>query len=1262
MYRHNKSNKTSKVNKSKKSRSLKSLGSLGSSRKLKNVKKNRNINDSINFNNEDNLFDMSEILMDNDLFVNKILNENTNDKRQQMPHQLSNMSNETKPAYLSQFDVQTFDATGNPSAVNDIYQTNDKARLSDLERQLSYQEGWSQYGDDNIMNYNIVADNEFVHNNMVPNIKLKNGYGDNDLHNTGVMNYKNQLFTGNLRDTWKSKTEVKPHFEASDNFSNPYGTPIYSEEQRDRVITGRYRQNEKPFESINTTPGLNLKYNENATHGCHPTYRALDKTVDELRVKPKITYETRVIDGMKGNKGAIQAPVISYKPDTYKITTRKDLLPTGSSNAAPKTRDNFIMRDTSRQHQHIEYTGGAYSSADQLGKNIPEHMREKHKSSTRQNFLAPKPLQKHGKSDAKFNPNLGSYDLPYTMRDQSVHNNYTGSTASVHGSMNPSNLMDNAKSTLRQITATKPVTNTIITPNTMRGTAHNMDIAKSTTRETLNINNNIPIVTGLNTASKVYLSDISKPTIRETTIDALAPFNCHQNNNMYAEIMDSARQTMQETTIGLHRNNNIIPVNQQQGKTNIQDTLKSTMHETTLELQRNNNIIPVNQQQRACDIQDILKPTLRETTENIPQNTYIIPVGQQQRAVNVQNIFNPTTRETTLQLQRNNNLVPVGQQQRASNPQNIFETTLRETTECIPQNSYIIPVGQQQRAVNVQHALNPTLRETTNILHRNSNTTPVGQQQRTTNPNDIFRTTTRETIKIPYNNFITPINQQQRPIGVKDNLKTNMRETTIGIHRNNQFVPIGQQQRATNIQDELKTNMRETTVGLARNNNVVPVGQQQRTTDLYDNLKPTVRETVIEIPRNNIIIPVGQQQRATNIQDELKTNMRETTIGLTRNNNVVPVGQQQRSSNLQDIARTTGRETIKIPYNTIVTPINQQKRGEIQDIAKSTIRQTTVTIPQNNILTPVGQQQRSMDIQHALDPTLRETILSHNRNNVITGVNNQHGPVGVQDKIRNTIKELITETPRNTNLGSGNRNLGKAHTFDRTPLKTTTRQILSTLPQNTHATAVGQQQRAANVQDQIRTTLKEQTIQIPYNTNTTVVNQQKGKSHSFNGQPLKSTTKETTIDNEYIGQIDNNVYGTGYGYMAEKYDAPNTNKQFTCQEVYITPLQGEQREKSYTDAYNMTINDKRQHMENRAPTNCGVAMSPMVENVNARLRNDDHESREPIMGVSFNNKLDRLKTHTHVKNSNNVSEQRFIDPVLVSQLQTNPYNINYFDM
>ena len=1279
-------------------------------------KKSKKKKNGIQYPDNKNLLDISEKITNNTCSINRILQEKNNecdksdfiDPKYFSPidnlndlNDLNDFSNnndlcnsQPQPTYLSQFDAQTFDSEGLPSAKNDIYQSNDKIKLSDLERKLSYQGGWSQYNQQGTMTYDIVSDNELVHDNMVPFFSMKYGYGSNDLKNNATIDYKNELFTGNLKSTWNEKKEIKPHFVPTADISYMYGTPVRTEEEINRYIPGRYRQNEQLFNKTMVTPGLKLDYNEIGTHGYHSMYRTMDKTIDELRVKPKITYEGRIIEGKKGQERPIQAPVITYKPTTYKTTTEADLLPTDGIVDGPKTRDNFIMKETDRAGQHIEYTGGAYTSQESIGKNVPEHMREKYKYSTKPVFKLPKPLQKFSKIETKFNANIESYNLPITTKDLTINNNHIGSAGSVPGSSTYTNNCDIAKTTLKEIN-TQPQIITNLASNTMRGTVQPLNIANPTIKETTIENKLNPHAASLSSMQRVYFSDSAKTTTKETICDPVVPINAVQNTNIYASWMDNAKETTKETTVQIPHQTILLPVGQQQRAPNPQDNAKNTIKETTIQIPYQTIITPINQQQRIPNPQDVTRTTIKETTTQIPYQTMIVPIDQYQRAPNLQDITKTTTKETTVQIPYQTILTAINQQQRTPNLQDITKTTTKETTVNTPYQSFIFPTNQQQRAPNFQDIAKTTTKETTIQIPNQTIITPNNQQQKT-NLQDIAKTTIKETtVNIPHQLMITPVDQYQRAPHPQDIPRTTIKETTANIPYQTIITPTNQQQRAPNLQDIMKTTTKETTVQTPWNNFIVPLNQQQRAPNPQDVTKPTMKETTIQIPWNTHITPINQQQRAANLQDITKTTTKETTVQIPYQSIITPINQQQRTVDPQDSTRTTTKEmTVQIPYQTIITPVNQQQRtSNPQDIGRTTMKETTAQIPHQTIITGINQIQGTSYPQDNMRPTIKETTVGIPYQTVTTAVNQYQGITNPQDISKTTTKETTICVPYNTHTTGTDQYRGKAHVFDRTPLrttikeqtseipykthitavnqyqitpkpqdiaKTTTKETIVQIPHNTHLSIVNQQQRAPNPQDITKTTVKETTIQIPYNTNIAAINQTNGPATTFNRTPIETTTKETTINNDHLG-LTGNTYGNGYGYMAENIYVPNTNKQFTCQEVYIAPLEGEIKNKLYNDAYNAQIDNRKELLHQyRSPTNSGVNVGPNIDNIVVQLKNDDNKMPGPIIGYSTNNNLDRLKQRSSAKPVDNISSDRFIDPILLKQLETNPYNISLF--
>ena len=144
--------------------------------------------------------------------------------------------------------------------------------------------------------YGVIPDEMMTHNNMVPYFKGKGMMGNDSTNQEQMSNQfqrKLELFSGSLDNLqYKPKTERRPLFNPMIGLTNVYGSSVKTDEFEGRFIPGRERRNEKPFQEIKVTPGLNLSYNTVGRQGFHDPFRALPKTTNEIRTKnnPKLTY------------------------------------------------------------------------------------------------------------------------------------------------------------------------------------------------------------------------------------------------------------------------------------------------------------------------------------------------------------------------------------------------------------------------------------------------------------------------------------------------------------------------------------------------------------------------------------------------------------------------------------------------------------------------------------------------------------------------------------------------------------------------------------------------------------------------------------------------------------------------------------------------------------------------------------------------------------------------------------------------------------
>uniref|UniRef100_A0A6C0CAR8 Uncharacterized protein n=1 Tax=viral metagenome TaxID=1070528 RepID=A0A6C0CAR8_9ZZZZ len=1054
------------------------------------------------------------------------------------------------PSYIAQFDEQTYDTNGLPSAPNDIFNTSNKVQLSDLERQLSYDGGWTQYDQKGSMAYGIVPDNELIHDNMMPYFSRKTGYGTNDLLNTHAMDYKKELFTGNLSSEWHKKNEIPRMFPVVADAGYVYGTPIRPEGEESRYQIGRWYQNESLKDPERITPGLNLNYNEIGTGGYNEMVRVLPKTVDELRTtnNPKESYEGRTIMGMKGQARAVQAEVISYRPDGFKVTTEADLLPKSVDVSGPKTRDNYVMKETDRANQQMEYTGGAFTNAGAVDQNMPEYMRSKVKNTTKATFTLPKPLQKFAKGETEFNPNFNSYENFSTIRSTTEQKEHMGIASSATNGF--TNIQDNAKETIKQSTATVAHNVGLAKSNTMRGTVHAMDVANPTIQEMTIENQLNPHATSLNTGHGVYNSDLARTTTRESTESAVEPNNATSDFNIYANYLDSPKITLKQTVVQIPQNTQVLAIGQQQGATEYQDLARPTIGETTVNIPYQTMTVPVNRQQGAVGYSDTARQTIKSTTSNIPQQTMTAPVGQQQRTPNLQDKARTTTNESTNSINRESFVTPVNQQQRTSNYTQNAKTTLKQDTVQIQQNTFSVPVDQAQGARGYQDTAKPTLKSVTTQIQQNTFAVPVGQSQRTSNYQDNARTTIGEsTNSIQRETFINMSNQHQRTSNYTDNARATLKSITGQVQQNTFSAPVDQAQGARGYSDVAKTTQKEG----------------------------------VQIPYPMRAAATGQSIHS-NLQDVAKTTQKEG-VQITYPVRAAATGQSIHS-NLQDVAKTTQKEGVQIPYPVRAAATGQSIHSNLQDIAKMTQKEG-VQIPYPTRAAATGQSIHS----------------------------------NLQDVAKTTQKEG-TQTPA--------------------MMRTTA------TCQSIHS----------NLQDVAKMTQKEG-IQIPYPTRAAATNQ----SIRTNLQDIaKTTTKEGTIDQEFVGMPTNDVNSKGYGYITEKPYVPNTTRQFTGQEMFVNGPEGDDKPRSYCDAYNAKRDDRKEMTQvYHAPTLSNVDLGPNKDMSMSYVRDDNNRTASLIMGSSVNNNLDRPVQQGSVSAPKlNVPATMYMNPGLAAQLNNNPYNIPYY--
>jgi hypothetical protein len=227
---------------------------------------------------------------------------------------------------------------------------------------------------------------EAFHDNMVPFIKNKNQ------HNLNFDAYSNTLgrYTGNDENYRQKKHEVKSFFDVTANNTYVYGSPSFTETVGlDRYVPSQKRQNEKPFQDVRVGPGLAAGYTAMPVGGLNQSNSRdyiTPKGVDQLRVltNPRITYEGRVVAGLKSGQRGLQAKPFKHRPERY-YNSDPERGNLSSAIKASKLREKFYMKPTQKQYQK-EYFGVLGQA--QLAKPRKEGA---YRKSIKNNYMAPNP-------------------------------------------------------------------------------------------------------------------------------------------------------------------------------------------------------------------------------------------------------------------------------------------------------------------------------------------------------------------------------------------------------------------------------------------------------------------------------------------------------------------------------------------------------------------------------------------------------------------------------------------------------------------------------------------------------------------------------------------------------------------------------------------------------------------------------------------------------------------------------------------------------
>ena len=263
--------------------------------------------------------------------------------------------NHRKPEFLKQFDDLRLDNIDEPVGINESYKTIEGMNTS-LQRNLDFVNGYSMF-QENDMHYDVVSNDKFTHNNMVPNTSRR----DFSI-NADRSQRKLEAFSG-IDPLYVAKKEKVPLFKPMPDLTWINGMPVVTNELQKRYLpSSKNNFGNLPFENnVKVRPGLGFENQE----GNYSVYRVNPRNVDALRsdINQKVTYENKPLETIK--KGELRGPdpkLTKYKLPDYRETKFSDLVASKAEIEGPKQTGKFTDVRTQRNETENYKPGPAINS------------------------------------------------------------------------------------------------------------------------------------------------------------------------------------------------------------------------------------------------------------------------------------------------------------------------------------------------------------------------------------------------------------------------------------------------------------------------------------------------------------------------------------------------------------------------------------------------------------------------------------------------------------------------------------------------------------------------------------------------------------------------------------------------------------------------------------------------------------------------------------------------------------------------------------
>jgi hypothetical protein len=201
-----------------------------------------------------------------------------------------------------------------------------------------------------------------THNNMQPFFR-GNATQNMDIDNKRN-GYKLEQFTGKNKLLQKDKHEIPILFNPEPENIHGLNAPRQPERFKNSSM---HKNGEKPFYQEYVTPGTNIGYNIDSTHGLHDPTRVLPKTTDERSLNPKTQYDGRVIRGKTIGKRGIIGETFVNKPKVLVTNENgeRNFTTVGENTKGP-IRGIKVLKATNRKHPK-EHIGNVLTSNGSVG-------------------------------------------------------------------------------------------------------------------------------------------------------------------------------------------------------------------------------------------------------------------------------------------------------------------------------------------------------------------------------------------------------------------------------------------------------------------------------------------------------------------------------------------------------------------------------------------------------------------------------------------------------------------------------------------------------------------------------------------------------------------------------------------------------------------------------------------------------------------------------------------------------------------------------